>query len=188
MPPSGEVTGGRALSPAAQVLLLSAGGPDNDERLRQLLGSAIDWERLCALATRERAEPVLYERLRAVSVGRGALPAGAAPLERLARVSQFRMMHLEQRLGESLAALARDRMEAMLLKGAALALTVYGSFVRRPMSDLDLLLRGGGAVATRARTTLLASGWATTELEQLQEFFEGHHHLPALEDARGTGV
>ena len=180
--------GGRALSPEGRLLLLSAGGPENDHRLRELLGALVDWERLCALATRERAEPVLYERLRAVSAGRGALPAGAAPLERLARVSQFRMMHLEQRLGESLAALARERVDAMLLKGAALALTVYGSFVRRPMSDLDLLVRGGGAVAGRARATLLASGWVTTDLEQLQEFFEGHQHLPALEDARGTGV
>jgi len=183
-----EVRGGRALSPEARLLLLSAGGPENDTSLRELLGGPVDWERLCALATRERAEPVLYERLRAVSVGRGALPAGAAPLERLARVSEFRMMHLEQRLGESLAALARERVEAMLLKGAALALTVYGSFVRRPMSDLDLLLRGGAEVAGRARATLLAAGWVTTDLEQLQEFFEGHQHLPALEDARGTGV
>ena len=180
--------GGRALSPEARLLLLSAGGVENDDGLRTLLSGPIDWERLCALATRERAEPVLYERLRKVSVGRGALPVGAAPLERLGRVSQFRMMHLEQRLGESLAALARERVDAMLLKGAALALTVYGSFVRRPMSDLDLLLRGGAAVAGRARAALLASGWATTELEQLHEFFQGHQHLPALEDARGTGV
>ena len=183
-----DALGGRALSAEARVLLLSAGGSENDERLRELSSGPLDWERLCALATRERAEPVLYERLRTVSARRGRLPAGAAPLERLARVSQFRMMHLEQRLGESLAALARERIEAMLLKGAALALTVYGSFVRRPMSDLDLLLRGGSAVAGRARATLLTSGWVTTELEQLHEFFEGHQHLPALEDARGTGV
>ena len=172
------------LSAEARLLLLSAGGAENDVRIRELLGGPIDWDTLGALAARERAEPVLWGRLRAASGG--LLPAAAAPLERLARVSEFRMLHLEQRLRESLEALAGERLDAILLKGAALALTVYGSFVRRPMSDVDLLLRPG--TAARARAVLLESGWTSTELESRQEFFEGHQHLPALEDSRGTGV
>ena len=46
----------------------------------------------------------------------------------------------------------------MLLKGAALALTVYGSFVARPMSDVDLLVPREHAM--RARDALLAAGWS----------------------------
>jgi hypothetical protein len=180
------------LSPEARLLLLSAGGAENDAQVRALLAGPLDWETLGALAARERAEPVLWERLCAASGG--PLPPEALPLERLARVSEFRMLHLEQRLRESLEALGRERLEVLLLKGAALALTVYGSFVRRPMSDLDLLLRSGGGGggaggdASRARAVLLDAGWSTTELEARQEFFEGHQHLPALEDSRGTGV
>lgn len=172
------------LSAEARLLLLSAGGAANDAAIRRLLAGPVDWETLGALAARERAAPVLWSRLAAAADG--PLPAAAAPLERLARVSEFRMLHLEQRLGESLAALARERVDVVLLKGAALALTVYGSFVRRPMSDVDLLLRPGAA--PHARTVLLAAGWASTELEAERDFFEGHHHLPALTDARGTGV
>lgn len=172
------------LSAEARLLLLSAGGATNDAALRELLAGPVDWETLGALAARERAEPVLWSRLRAAA--RHPLPAAAAPLEHLARVSEFRMMHLEQRLGESLEALGREGVDVMLLKGAALALTVYGSFVRRPMSDLDLLVRPGAAA--RARAVLLTCGWTTTALEAQRDFFQGHQHLPALEDARGTGV
>lgn len=174
------------LSPEAQVLLLSAGGARNDARLRALLAGPFDWDTLVALAARERAAPVLWTRLRAALGANDALAAGAAPLERLARVSDFRMLHLEQRLAESLGALAGEGIDAMLLKGAALAITLYGSFTRRPMFDLDLLLRPG--TAPRAREVLLGAGWETTELEDLREFFAGHHHLPALADASGTGV
>ena len=49
--------------------------------------------------------------------------------------------------------------EVVLLKGAALALTVYGSFVERPMSDVDLLVARGDA--PRARDALLAAGWVS---------------------------
>ncbi len=182
------------------MLLLAAGGRRNDARIRELLGGPLDWEKLGWLAERERAAPVLWERLRAVEGGEGGpgglegpsgvagerLPAEAGHLRRLAMVSEFRMMYLEQRLRESLAALSRSGVEAMLLKGAALAVTVYGSFVRRPMVDLDILVRPGWA--ERARDVLLEAGWVTSPLEEMEEFFEGHHHLPALNDARGTGV
>lgn len=173
-----------SLSPEAQLLLLSAGGPGNDARIRALLRQPLDWEKLGWLAERERATPVLWDRLQ--SIGAGPLPPAAEHLQRLAMVSEFRMLHLEQRLHESLDALARAGIDVMLLKGAGLAVTLYGSFVRRPMVDLDVLVPAGSA--QRARSVLLRSGWVTSELEELQEFFEGHHHLPALNDGRGTGV
>jgi len=175
------------LSSEAQVLLLSAGGALNDAALHQRLAERLDWEKLGWLAERERAAPVLRDRLQALMGGR--LPSEAAHLERLAMVSEFRMQHLEQRMLESLDALARapgGGMEVMLLKGAALAVTRYGSFARRPMSDLDLMVRGGAA--QEARDALLRAGWMKSGLEQLEEFFADHHHLPALVDAQGTGV
>lgn len=173
-----------ALSPEAQLLLLAAGGPRNDARIRALLADGVNWDKLGWLAERERAAPVLWDRLQ--RMGAGPLPPEAGYLQRLAMVSEFRMLHLEQRLRESLDALARAGIEVMLLKGAALALTMYGSFVRRPMVDLDLLVRPG--TAPQARAVLLEHGWVESPLEELEEFFRGHHHLPALDDGRGMGV
>jgi hypothetical protein len=175
------------LSAEAQVLLLSAGGARNDAALRRRLAAPLDWEKLGWLAERERAAPVLRDRLQAV--GGARLPPEAAHLERLAMVAEFRMQYLEQRMLESLDALAHapgGGIEMMLLKGAALAVTRYGSFARRPMSDLDLMVRSGAA--QDARDALLRAGWAMSGLEQLEGFFADHHHLPALVDAQGTNV
>jgi hypothetical protein len=187
------------LSPEAELLLLTSGsvpvgGSGNTtpstsrgaRRIRELLSGELDWEKLGWLAERERAAPVLWGQLQAMESLPGELPPQAAHLQRLAMVSEFRMMHLEQRLAESLAALSGAGIEVMLLKGAALALTVYGSFARRPMVDVDMLVREGDA--ERARDVLLEVGWVSSEMEEFEGFYRGHHHLPALVDARGLEV
>ncbi|MFI5242406.1 MAG: nucleotidyltransferase family protein, partial [Gemmatimonadales bacterium] len=171
-----------SLSPEAQLLLLAAGGERNDEAIRALLARPLDWAKLSWLAETERATPVLWRRLIAL----GSLPAEAQPLHRSAMVAEFRMSHLEARLLSALDALAATGTEAVLLKGAALALTVYGSFVARPMSDVDLLIARDQA--TRARDALLASGWTASASDIAPEFYAGHHHLPPLVDAQGTGT
>lgn len=183
------------LSPEAELLLLTSGweggrtpGAETPgaRRIRELLGGELDWEKLGWLAERERAAPLLWAHLQSMESLAGNLPRQAAHLQRLAMVSEFRMMHLEQRLAESLAALSHAGIEVMLLKGAALALTVYGSFTRRPMVDVDLLVHEGQA--RRARDVLLKAGWVSSGMEELEKFYEGHHHLPALEDGRGLEV
>jgi hypothetical protein len=170
-----------SISPEARLLLLAAGGARNDDAIRDILAGPFDWPKLCWLAESERAAPVMWNRLR--SLGQ-PLPAAAQPLSRLAMVSEFRMLHLEQRLVQTLDALAARGIDAVLLKGAALAITAYGSFTRRPMFDLDILLERSRA--WEARSALLGAGWTSSGLEDMAEFYEGHHHLPALSDASGT--
>src|SRR5665213_391827 len=170
-----------SLSPEAQLLLLTAGGERNDEAIRALLAHPLDWAKLSWLAETERATPVLWRRLIAL----GSLPDEAQPLHRMAMVAEFRMSHLESRLLSALDTLAAANTEVVLLKGAALALTVYGSFVARPMSDVDLLVPLDDAL--RARDALLAAGW-TSGPGQQSEFYEGHHHLAPLIDGLGTGT
>jgi len=168
-----------SLSPEAQLLLLTAGGEKNDPAIKVLLAKPIDWAKLGWLAEQERATPVLWRRVSA----NAALPEEAQSLHRLAMVSEFRMSHLESRLLSALGTLEAAGTEAVLLKGAALALTVYGSFVARPMSDVDLLVRREDA--ERARDALTAAGW-TASTANTPAFYEGHHHLPPLIDGMGT--
>jgi hypothetical protein len=170
-----------SLSPEAQLLLLTAGGEKNDPAIRALLAGPLDWAKLAWLGEQERATPVLWRRLSASA----ALPGEAQQLHRMAMVSEFRMSHLESRLLSALRTLEIAGTEVVLLKGAALALTVYGSFVARPMSDVDLLVRR--EEATRARDALLAAGWTSGD-GKTPEFYEGHHHLPPLIDGTGTGT
>ena len=170
-----------SLSPEAQLLLLTAGSETNDGAIHGLLAQELDWAKVSWLAEQERATPVLWRRLSTM----GTLPDGAQVLHRLAMVSEFRMSHLESRLFSALDTLRAADTEVVLLKGAALALTVYGSFVQRPMSDVDLLVRREDAA--RARDALLAAGWRPSVTPD-SEFYEGHHHLPPLVDGLGTGT
>ena len=170
-----------SLSPEAQLLLLTAGGEKNDVAIRALLARRLDWVKLSWLAEQERATPVLWRRLNAI----GSLPEEAQTLHRLSMVSEFRMSHLETRLLSALDTLAAAHTEAVLLKGAALALMVYGSFVARPMSDIDLLVPREDVL--RARDSLLEAGWTSGAGLELA-FYEGHHHLPPLIDGLGTGT
>jgi hypothetical protein len=120
------------------------------------------------------------------------LPAGTIPAEparhlsRMAAMWDFRMLHLQGRLVQALAALAEVGIEVVLLKGAGLASTVYGSFAERPMYDLDLLVRPEHADA--AWNTLLRAGWTHDEEARPAEFYREHHHLPPLDDPSGTGL
>jgi hypothetical protein len=170
-----------SLSPEAQLLLLTAGGERNDGAIRGLLARPLDWAKLIWLAEQERATPVLWRRLSAA----GPLPEGAEALHRMAMVAEFRMTHLEARLLSALDTLRTAKTEVVLLKGAALALTVYGSFVERPMSDVDLLVARSDA--PRARDALLSAGWVSPAKTN-EAFYEGHHHLPPLMDGLGTGT
>lgn len=169
------------LSPEAQLLLASAGRASQDGRIRSLLESGIKWPRLVALSLQEGAQPVLGRRLR--EIGSDLMPDEiAADLRQIERVGEFRQRYLERRVREAVEALSEAGIDVILLKGAALAYTVYGGFSERPMSDVDLLVRP--ADAQRARDLLLTSAWAPRFENDVDDLYEGMHHLPPMIDTR----
>jgi hypothetical protein len=174
-----------ALSPEAQVVLLSAGGEERDDEIRALLHGGVDWPKVVRLAEREGAVSILWQRVRSLEDAR--IPGDTATqLQRLAMVSEFRLLRLEQRLGDALDVLAEAGVDVVLLKGAALACTVYGSFPLRPMGDADLLVRC--ECADEAMALLTAHGWAAEGAAAHEEFYAGHHHRPPLDDRTGSGA
>jgi hypothetical protein len=176
------------LMPEAQVLLLAAGQPNAERqtRMRTILAGPFQWQRLFWLATRERAEPVLRRRLGEID-GFVMADAEAEELRRLAMIEEFHATHLEHRLHAALGILEPAGIETIVLKGAALAYTVYGSFAERPMGDLDLLLLDIGR-AKEARGLLGPSGWGWSGDASDEARYENHHHLPPLGDRAGTGL
>lgn len=174
------------LSPEARVLLLAIGATSDADELRNALtDGAFSWDRLIDLAVREKAAPALHELL-------SPLPDDVVPsVERsrisgLLRVSQFRMLRLEQLFLQALDTLDAEAVDPVLLKGAGLATTVYGSFGARPMYDVDLLVRPEHALP--AWKALRASGWVHDNVERPEEFYATHYHLPPLDDPIGTGL
>lgn len=146
---------------------------------------AFDWDRLIAFALLENAATVLDERL-------SRLPDDLLPAEsrdriaRLALVWTLKLRLLEQRLFESIRILNEAGVEVTLLKGAAIALTVYRRFEDRPMADLDLLV--DPSRATEAHELMQRSGWRLDTRDHPADAWDGHHHLPPLTDTRGSGL
>jgi hypothetical protein len=141
----------------------------------------LDWTRVVALAVRERAESVLWDRLR-------VLPSGTVPMEvarslaPLAQATTFSMLFLENRLTDALRVLARERVPVTLLGGTALASIAYPYFGARPMSDLELLIDPNHAV--RAVRALGDAGWRLPETDG----YEVYRHLIPLEDTGESGA
>jgi len=169
------------------VIFRSAGSPPGGgwEGLEQWGGRSLEWEPLLVLAHPEGA----LARL-AWLASNGAFPGMPAGLR--SQLLMAEQMHavraalLEERLLRLTAALEAADVPFLALKGAALASTVYPGFQHRPMGDLDLLVAEEGA--RTAVEVALASGWSHVTGVPGEDFFDGHQHLPPLQDSRGIGI
>lgn len=171
-----------ALRAEARLFFLTAAAHDVDAEIAAIARGPLDWRRLTWLAVRARATPVVVRRIsRALG---GHLPAEAMPLARLAMVDEFELARMEERLDQTVDAFHAAGVPAALLKGAALARTVFPSFLERPMLDLDLLVDTSDV--ERARTAAQTAGWLWRHDARYTPFFRTHHHLPTLIDGRGT--
>lgn len=173
------------LSPEARLLILALDRTGDAARLsREVNDPSLDWNRLVMLAEREKATSQLWKALAPV--------VDAVPAERqrqlgmLSAVTEFRMRHHQSRLLEVVQLLDGIGIPVVLLKGAGLAASTYGSFVERPMYDLDLLIRPEDA--DRGWNALRQAGWTHNEAECPAEFYRDHYHLPPLDDPSGTGL
>jgi len=171
------------LLPGHRVLFAAACEPPAEAPLNL---SPLEWDRLCRTAEREKAASTTWAYVKS-RLGTAVLPDGAERLRKLAMVTEFRMLFLQQTLTDSVAALHRVGIECVLLKGAALATGYYRAFVDRPMLDLDLLVRPDRAA--EAVQVLLASGWRLPGSEEkIAITNESLHHLPVLYHSSGVEV
>ncbi|HEY5023178.1 MAG TPA: nucleotidyltransferase family protein [Gemmatimonadaceae bacterium] len=144
---------------------------------------SIDWDLLIVTALLENSVTILNDRVT-------MLPSSSVPSEararigRLALVWTFKLQLLERRLQESVAALAAAGIEVTLLKGAALALTVYTKFSERPMADIDMMV--DPSRAAEAHAILQNTGWTIAIASHPGDTWRDHHHLPPLADTAGS--
>ena len=172
------------LPPEAQLLLLSAGEEENDAALRALLAGPIRWDDLLTLLEWERAVPVAWWRFKRLGVALDQ--EGTDAIERLARVTEFRAMMLEDRLRRLLGGFETEGIPVILLKGSALAFSAYDRFVDRPMGDLDVLI--APRHSRRAWDVALGQGWVWDEHVYPRSHYQAHHHMPPLFDGARTGA
>lgn len=173
-----------SLAPEARLLFLMARDDAEPDSIKSILEGGVNWPLLSGLTVVSRAGPAVWAELK--HQPEHLVPAEARDhLRQFAMVTSLRMSHLEERMWQVFSALEAAGIEVIILKGAALALDVYGSFSERPMSDLDILVRP--EESERARAVLLDTGWTSDQLpEARQDFYQGHHHMAPLKDAHGT--
>ena len=134
------------------------GQPLAPEALHMAQESA-GWERALEIAQVHGVEAICHEALRRVCQSHPQLAGGMDAFRRARYVATVRNMRMVAQLVEVLDALGSRGIEPIILKGAALALTVYEEPSLRPMRDLDLLVRVDALAG--AREALLQLGYAT---------------------------
>jgi len=97
-----------------------------------------DWDALC---TRAAAQRIAGYALGALSRSRCAPASVLFSLQRLSAQTRAQAMLLDGWLTKLAAAMHQRDLAVMVLKGPALARTVYSSATLRPYDDLDLLVR-----------------------------------------------
>lgn len=170
------------LPPEARLLLFATRAPsaEDDRAIRELVALPLNWRIVGELAEREKLLPVLWHRLRNHT---SRIPRAIAErIHAQAAVTEFRMAMTESALQGVVELLAGEGIRVMLLKGAALATTVYPSFTTRPMGDVDILVRP--EEAQRAWQCLVDAGWKA-EFSGGEAFYASHHHLVGLVDPTG---
>ncbi|MCX7841200.1 MAG: nucleotidyltransferase family protein, partial [Anaerolineae bacterium] len=116
-----------------------------------------DWARLVEYAEREYLAAILYRALKD-SQRLAQLPRASAEALRLAYVrANIASWQWTATLGELLAQFARAEIPVVLLKGAALGITLYPDPALRQFGDLDVLIREQDKA--RAAALLTANGF-----------------------------
>jgi hypothetical protein len=122
-----------------------------------------DWAQVCRAAIQEGVGPLLYRILR----DEGLLPPSLeAELSGWYDRNLARNTRLLYELGRVLERLRTSEVPVLVLKGAALAETVYDSIALRPMVDLDVLVRQRDV--DPALRVLQAAGFRSTHATEVQ--------------------
>lgn len=172
------------LSREARLLLATVRAGD-DDRIRELCAQGVDWGRMLAAASAEGALPIFLRRIREVAPQR--IPASVtSELRQVERAAEFRLAYLGKRLDDVVRTLTGAGIRVLLLKGSALAGSVYASVAERPMADIDLLVEREQAAEAHQR--LLASGWSPRFAPEFDEWYGTMHHLPPMVDTQSPSL
>lgn len=110
-------------------------------RVKKLVAEALQWEQITHSAFSENIAPLLYLNLRDFE-GANLVPQNTLDkLKKAYYANLARNIELFSELGRILNAFKTNNVDTMVLKGAALANTVYDNVALRSMADMDILVK-----------------------------------------------
>lgn len=169
-------------SPEMALLMAASGGDPSRASVRRLMAGRLDWVELTRLAFESHATPGLWKVVSSFP----NLPAEAGVLQSLAVVNDFRRFHIRSLTARVSRELAREGIEVLALKGAALLAGGVSSPTPRTMSDIDLLVIRGSPGA--AWEICRSHGWTLVDDAWTEELYQSHHHLAPLLDPDGIKI
>jgi hypothetical protein len=142
---------------------------------------AVEWDEVLALADHHRLAPLLWRRLSSCPPPGGVPPQVLDALEGAYLSTTAGNLLRRARTHDVLGALATAGVPAMLLKGAALAETVYPEPGLRPMVDIDVLVPAEDI--DRAYAAVREVGYRVNPQQTAdahQDMRERHYQYPSL--------
>ncbi len=109
------------------------------EEIKEALNPDLDWDYIIETATRHYISPLLYYSLEKISDG-GAPPEAMKTLQEMYTQALGRNIMASLQLSEVLKSASDAQIRVVVLKGMALAETVYPDVAIRPFGDMDLLI------------------------------------------------
>lgn len=142
--------------------------------ISQAFQSFDSWGALINLAEQHGLSPLLYHHIKLTSIN--------VPKDQLRILQSLVIRHCKN--WEALSAavvevrklLVAKKIKSLLLKGAALAQTIYPDPALRPMCDIDILIKSDQA--SQAQDVLINNGFIGDK--EFNNYLSGHHHLPGL--------
>ena len=159
---------------------------ENLQRINKLVDADLDWDYVEKTSCSHGIAPLVYHSLHRSGVI-SLLPF--APAERLRSTyygNAARNALLYDELRAVLTMLREQGSEVIVLKGAALAETVYPHRALRPMSDIDLLVRRERLA--EIETKLLEMGYVPDERRKTREWFHAHHYHLGFVNSSGIPI
>jgi len=144
-------------------------------KVKDIISHSFNWEEVLETAIWHGIVPLLYNNLKNIREDH-LIPREIMDRLRTAYHENLaRNMYLYAELRGILEALREKDVEVILLKGAALAKTVYGDIGLRPMGDIDLLVKK--EALPYAEKTMHESGYHFHGDMSPEWYREVHHHI-----------
>jgi len=164
-------------SPERKLFLTSARSkltPEDRRRIADLADGDLDWDQLATVSYAHGIAPLVYHSLvESDSIGLVAMTA-VQKLRSSYYANAARNSFLFDSLKKLLLALRQEKIDLIVLKGAALAETVYSHRALRPMNDIDLLVRK--EQLSKVESKLLDMGYLFDGHGKTKEFYLEHRY------------
>lgn len=145
------------------------------DQIKKLISLQLNWEKVLESAIWHGIAPLLYHNLKNLEESKLIPPEVMERLKTDHHRNVGKNLYFYAALCDVLKAFRENGIKVIVLKGAALAQTVYGNIALRPMSDIDLLVKKEDL--PHAEKIMFDLGYVFEGGKPREWYIENHFHL-----------